>query len=51
MKTIEWLRSQLEDGDVLTQEVVGEWLASYNYRTQRITPLFVGSLYLLSSLL
>lgn len=34
MKTIEWLKSQLEDGDILTQEVIGEWLASFWHKTE-----------------
>lgn len=34
MKTIEWLRSQLEDGDVLTAEVIGEWLASFWHKSE-----------------
>lgn len=34
MKTIEWLRSQLEDGDILTQEVIGEWLASFWHKSE-----------------
>ncbi len=34
MKTIEWLRSQLEDGDVLTAETIGEWLASFWHKSE-----------------
>ena len=34
MKTIEWLKSQLEDGDILTQEVIGEWLASFWHKSE-----------------
>lgn len=34
MKTIEWLKSQLEDGDILTQEVVEEWLASFWHKSE-----------------
>lgn len=34
MKTIEWLKSQLENGDVLTQEVIGEWLDSFWHKTE-----------------
>lgn len=34
MKTIEWLKSQLENGDVLTQEVIVEWLDSFWHKTE-----------------
>lgn len=34
MKTIEWLKSRLENGDILTQEVVEEWLASFWHKSE-----------------
>lgn len=34
IKTKEWLKSQLEDGDILTAEVIREWLDSYWHKSE-----------------